>query len=605
MLNKLKEPHTTRYVLLSLNLLLILPFSLPWRLPPYSDFYQDIALIVPICLLAIVVAQKKWFYFPVSRPVIYLIGLFIYWFLQAQLIDLPYPSQNIRTGLFFIAVASLAWCVQVLIVQLGRDRVYTWVMWGVVIAAVFQGVVVLLQYAGVTKYVSWIIFDSSEVGGQYGHRNMLGHHLMWGILATAALWLQAAIKPWQGIVLLGFLGFVLGMVPSRTIVFYLIVLFGLLLVGGLLSKGRFFRQRTFVLLMGAVLWVFVAQLLTPLIVDYWGHGQQSGLLRFADNMHGGERLSEWHKAWLTFKEFPLWGAGWDTYTYHSLTKHELISTINDYRENNYADHCHNSVLQIMAEMGGVGAFFVFGGLLWVIFPLLKNWQNNKNSVILLLLAVSCCHSLFEYPLWYSYFFAVFMIFIALGQPIINYQKAVSNQLQTVFLSIAILTMGVTLSLLALHQWRVRQAFASKNITVVAAEIEAGYQLGTLFPLLDPHFDLGTLRKFKSTAPATNEQDFAQVKRLALSLPNAHVAEHYGFNLYHQGKIRQSLDWMRKTWRYYPRLVPYSMKVIYTESPTFKQLEQPVYEMCIAYQKTGLYSNISQATCKKPPVQNSH
>ncbi len=606
-LQKIQFPNNMRYALIFLALLITTPFLIPWRLAPYFNFYHDVAIVVFTLLFSIVITREKRLYFPVSRVVIYLVVLSSYWFLQTKIINLPYPSQNQRTGLFFLVIAMLAWCLQVLIYQCGRKRIFVWVMWSILISASLQGGVALLQSAGWTKYVSWIIFSASEPSGQYGQRNMLGHQLMWGVFAAVYLFSNRMITPWKSYISLLFFGLVLGVVSSRTVVLYFIVILLLLLIAFLLSKGKIIKARLFVIVGVTLLWLVIAQLLTPLLFEFFGKAQQSGIFRLADNLNGGERLSEWRKAWLTFKEFPLWGAGWNTYAYHSLTKHELISTINDYRESNYSTHCHNVILQILAEMGIVGFIIVFGGFLWIIFPILKNWRDDENATILFLIAISFTHSLLEYPLWHSFFFASFMVFLSLGQPNITKKEIVSDALQRLFLSIALLALFCSFSLLLLHQWRITQVLQETHgkLSMRRAQIEAGYQLGKIFPLLNQYFDLGSLRRIKSTKPALNRQDFAQIERLALSVPNRHVAEHYGFNLYHRGKIQQSLDWMHKVWVYYPRLIPHSMNMIYNESPAFKQLEQPVYEMCLTYQTTKLYPNVSKETCKKPPTQGNY
>ncbi len=599
----LLELKARQRAIFSISLLLILPFLVPWHLRPYMSFYQDMATMLPITFLVIIVARAKLFAFPCSPLIYYLIALACYWFFQVSVVDLPYPELNVKTGLFFIVCAMLAWCIQILIQQVGREAILFWVMWAVTLSAGIQAVVAILQFTGFAETVSFIVLSKGhEVRGQLGQPNLLGHQLMWGLLATIFLLSQQHIRLWKGILLIIFLGGVLGIIDSRAIVAYIIVLFLLLFVAILLSKGNIFKERFFILLGCSLLWLTVAQFLMPMLMQQIANQPQSGLTHLLENTNGGERLVEWQKAWIIFKEFPLFGAGWDTYAYQSLMKHELVVPFNQFRETGIASHCHNSILQIMAEMGGIGSLVTFGGLTYVLYPMVKNWRDDTNTVLLLLISVTLTHSLVEFPLWNSFFFTTFIVFIALGTPVAKKWQPVSRYMQRIFLVTASAGALVTLTLLMLNQWRVSQALKLYNGDMMAARLEAGYQLGSIFPLLTPHYDLGILRKQVSTKMAATPEDFARVQRLTRHFPNPHVAEHYGFNLYQQGNIEDSLDWMRRVWHHYPFLVPYSAELIYKASPKFKKLEQPVYNMCVRYKELNLYPHFFSKPCQTPPTE---
>lgn len=603
--NSILQPRLYRFVFWVLAVLLILPFLISWRIPPYMDFYQDVVVVCSVCTIIILVSLEKQFAFPISRPTICFILLAAYWLLQTVILDLAYPSQNIRTALLFVSFAFLCWAVQSLISHCGKEKVFTWVMWCVSIGAGLQSIVAILQFTELAKPISWLIyFYEGNIGGQFGQRNMLGHQLMWGVLASAFLTARHHVKQPVGYMMIVWFGLVLALVNSRTIVAYLLAIFVFLCIVKIITKTK---DRVFRLMIVSAVWVLFAQLFLPFFLGLFELVSESGAARLIDNSDISIRLIEWEKAWQVFTEYPIFGSGYDSYTYHSLTKTLDFTLDTRARPSGYASHCHNSILQILAEMGIVGLALVLGSLIWVCLPMLKRLGEGENTVVLALLLISGCHSLFEYPLWYSYFLASFTLFIIIGQPVITKERStvISRNLHNILIVVAGLGLTLSLALLSLHQWRIASLVkvANGSISMKTARAHATFALGTVYPLLTIYRDQGILRAVESHKKAVDPEALQIIARLTRGLPNPHVSEHYGFNLYHYGNIEKSIDWFAKVWDYYPRMVPHSMKVIYDNTPMFKELEKPVYESCKRYRALDLYPTLFSSECEAPPLGN--
>ena len=77
-------------------------------------------------------------------------------------------------------------------------------------------------------------------------------------------------------------------------------------------------------------------------------------------------------------------------------------------------HCHNLILQILAEMGLTGALLSAGTMLAGVWRLIARPSNPANLFLLTAASVTMCHSMLEYPLWYIYFLAPFALMLSLS-----------------------------------------------------------------------------------------------------------------------------------------------------------------------------------------------
>lgn len=586
-----------------ITVILILPFNLASRFVPYQSFYQDIVVILSILAAFSILLVSGKLCTALPRGAIYFFILAAYWCFQPLVIDLPYAEQNIRIGLLFVLLGFLVWSVQALLLHYGREQVTAWVAWTVLIGVCIQAIALLLQFSGMVKWVSWLVFNHGEnISGQFGQRNLLGHYMMWGVLAAAYLTGKHRLRLTAGITLILVLGACLALVNSRTIIAYVLaILLLLLLVRFFYGKANHAVAK---MLCFAAIWVLLAQWLMPSLLSALGIEAQSGLDRLVDRPNAGFRTPEWSKAWYSFLNAPIFGHGWHSYAYQSIvTDWELIPDT-AYHLNGYALHSHNMVLQILAEMGAVGGILVFGGLFWAALPMLKQLTQGHAVWILALLAVTACHSLLEFPLWYSYFLASATIFLALSTPTahLSHYPTLGGVSRYGLLGLSTAGLLAAIFVLGLNQWFINKQIQAAGNAVNLSYVRrmAMFELGQHIPLLSPYGDMQRLDNIDITAKKIAQSDIQLIEQFNRYLPVYYMANLRGLALYRQGKEDEALQWLKKTWHYYPRQIPQSMTQIYQAYPLFKGLEMPVYQACLRQQELGLYGEKVFKTCEKPP-----
>lgn len=123
-------------------------------------------------------------------------------------------------------------------------------------------------------------------------------------------------------------------------------------------------------------------------------------------LHGAEasqnsRLDILKDAWAIIQTSPWWGVGWRRY--------QLAGVLNPYVVDP-ADHSHNLLVQIQAELGVAGSLSLLAfGLYWLFLN--RPWRHTQGQTVAMLgvATVMTAHSLLEYPLWHALHLFVFTI----------------------------------------------------------------------------------------------------------------------------------------------------------------------------------------------------
>jgi len=76
------------------------------------------------------------------------------------------------------------------------------------------------------------------------------------------------------------------------------------------------------------------------------------------------------------------------------------------------------VLQLLAETGLIGAGIVIFGIIYAIYRLLRGSASVESVILLCMIGTTLSHSLNEYPLWYMYFLAGLVTFLAMDKPLV-------------------------------------------------------------------------------------------------------------------------------------------------------------------------------------------
>jgi len=178
------------------------------------------------------------------------------------------------------------------------------------------------------------------------------------------------------------------------------------------SQSKHLLQIMFI----AAIALFAFEYFYPLIHKLFTthNNSSSGLGRLDSDSGTGRRGVEWDKAWMTFKEYPIFGIGWNEYTKNGVKLHYLFP--NAALNSGLFTNCHNLVLQLLAETGIIGTVIVIGGIGVGIYRLLKHNSGIESIILLCMAATTLAHSMNEYPLWYMYFLSGLIIFLSMDKP---------------------------------------------------------------------------------------------------------------------------------------------------------------------------------------------
>ena len=266
----------------------------------------------------------------------------------------------------------------------GQTRWLAAVLIGVLLAALGNALVVAVQ-AFAPSWPDDTFIARHVAGERYGGNlrqpNQLATLAVWGLIAAAYLlrrwpWLWAATSlP---------LVATLFSSESRTGVISLLLV---ALIG--LFQSR--RVRAW----GWRGWVGLALVLIPLVIF-----STTAFTRSTADSSFAQRIALWRDVLTLIEQNPWFGVGWGQLNFAwTLTPFAQ-------RAPDVFDHAHSLPLQLAVELGVPAATLILGTFLWGGWRIARTlWHNAtpETTTATMLLAVMLIHSLFEYPLWFSYF----------------------------------------------------------------------------------------------------------------------------------------------------------------------------------------------------------
>lgn len=333
-------------------------------------------------------------------------------------------------GLNYVASLEMIICIMVAISintikqEISLRLITTVICYAILTGAILQSLIGLIQFTGTTKYFHDIIFYDSahpttNIFGHFGQRNHYAHYLSWGTFALVYLYAREKIKPELFYSLVVWLCFSLTISASRSVFLY----FALASFISVISltfryKNLEIKRLAFLILMTTMILILV-QYALPIAQKLLSDNSQaaSGLSRLQSSDGGGRRIIEWQKALIIFKDHPLFGIGWNGFARQSVLLHPQFP--NAALNSGLFTNCHNLILQLLAETGIIGAFIVVSGITICIIRIIRNNFGSEQLILLCLIGTTITHSMDEYPLWYLYFLAGFVVFLSLDKPIIT------------------------------------------------------------------------------------------------------------------------------------------------------------------------------------------
>lgn len=356
------------------------------------------------------------------------LGIFaIYLSVQSIFVkSIDFIGLNYVTALEMLICIFLAISINTIRNNYGMRYVVTILSYSILVGSLLQSLIGLIQYTGMTKHFGDMIFyDSSHpttnIFGHFGQRNHYAHYLSWGVFGLIYLYQQRRIKSSMFYPTLMWLCFSLTISASRSVFIY----FGLASIISIISfavKRDKLIKHLMCLIVFASIALFAIEYLFPIINKMFTshHNISSGLARLDSDSGTGRRGVEWQKAWIVFKNYPMFGYGWNGFAKQSVLLHPLFP--NAALNSGLFTNCHNLLLQLLAETGIIGTLIVFGGISICIMRLFHKSINVENIIILCMIGTTISHSMNEYPLWYMYFLAGLVTFISLDKPIASFKS---------------------------------------------------------------------------------------------------------------------------------------------------------------------------------------
>lgn len=378
--------QTIRFESLILALGLALAAMIPWHYSPQTVFFAELA--VAACLL-----PACWRPDPEGRPAsrFLLGGLAL-----AALLAAVWPGRSGGLG-YTVYLAVL--CLAYLCGGQNADRALpVTVAFGLLAGALLQSLAGLIQLIGWNPGGLVMQKLYQQAFGNVGQANHYGDLVCLGMASLCFLHGRGLVKLPLVLGLSAWLALAAAASASRSVWLYTFVF----LMLGLWTQWRgdaAARRVGQLLLVSAILSV-----MAQMLVGY-GHvldvfGVTSSLERAGDAGSNGQRLYNWHAAWLAIAGHPWLGQGPGTFYKASI---DAMAQTAPAGFPKFAEHAHNLPLNLAAEFGVPMAIFLcLLAASWALRHLL--WPATASSVWALAVAgVIFLHSMVEYPLWYLYF----------------------------------------------------------------------------------------------------------------------------------------------------------------------------------------------------------
>ncbi len=296
----------------------------------------------------------------------------------------------------------------------GRDDLFSlfcwaWLVTGVVNVAIAAVQVFMPEWAD-GEWIAASGFPGRAVGN-LRQPNHLSSVLMWGAIAVVVLVQLRRLRWHWGAPLLAAMVFAVVLTASRTGLVSVL----LLALWGLADRRASRPARAMMLsapLVYALAWWAMAQWAAATAQPF------GGAARLAETDISGSRFAIWADTLTLIQHQPWFGVGWGQFNL------AWTLTPSPGRPTAFFDHAHNLPLHLAAELGlplaGVVMALLlgsFGLAAW------RAWHSEgddgvvRRGAVLVVLMIGT-HSVFEYPLWYSYFLlpAAWALGVALRRP---------------------------------------------------------------------------------------------------------------------------------------------------------------------------------------------
>ena len=572
----------------ALMCLLTVPFLMNVRVGPQGGFIiESTSAILALSMVLGVTLMGKFTQRPPLISVMF-VGFAALIAIQARVMDISWVSQVDLTASVLLVVALATWALASWQQQSTTSLMY-WIAVALLIGVLLQTAVMWMQYFGLTSYFKGLISYSSSknIMGQLGQRNHLGHYLMWGMVSVLYLHHTKALSRWISIALVFWLGLSMGLIGSRTLIVYLMAISILAMVWRLWAGKAY--QTTLYWVLATLLWVLLVQFgLEKVLSAFEQSHTTSGLERLVNSAHVVDtaRSVEWQKAWLSFLSSPWTGHGWGSSSSQSVLMHGALPNLEGLRTVNVLfTHCHNSVLQLLSEVGLLGTLWLAGCFLALVFACFKYAKRPESFFILALASITVCHSLLEYPLWYVYFLLPFALFWALVSRREAQQEACGKLNWAAMLTTVVaLVMCVRLLFAYNDIMGVYGVAKNESVEVAASKKAKIHALIEREYLLDYYARMALIeRSFDAYQGAELADEVENARLVAEYRPYNSYAIRWGMYQYRAGQEDAAKKWLDEVWLYYPTSIAGNVNAM-QKSLWYTDLIPLAKQRCLQYQQ---------------------
>jgi O-antigen ligase len=392
--------------------------------PLFLAEFTAAVLIISLFMLVCITTQR------INIPIIILplIMFALLIFVQPYFILIKFVGLNYIVCWEMFLLGILAISISNIVNQFGVRYLLQIICSGLLIGVILQSLVGLMQYSGLyVHFTKWILYDAhhptTNIFGQFGQRNHYGEYLTWGVFALIYLYYRQFICRKFFYILWVWLLFSLTIAATRSVLIYFAGAIIITFIFYYTHEDKLANRKLLYLVVLTGIGLLAVEFIYPLFAKIFIHHLQvsSGLNRVASDIDNGmlfnsRRFIEWYKALLVFSHHPIFGIGWNNYAAQSVALQHLFTKVPP--NSGLFTNSHNLILQLLAETGIIGCGVIVIGIIYVIMNIAKN-NNIEGVIILCMIFTTLAHSMVEYPLWYLYFLAIFIIFLSMNTSMPN------------------------------------------------------------------------------------------------------------------------------------------------------------------------------------------
>jgi O-antigen ligase len=418
---QLSSDKIIKFILfLTLAAVFILPQLNNIHYDPLPQFWAEMTVAwLTLALFVLVVMFLPKISLP---PIIFPLLIFaIYLSIQQFWVKIDFIGLSYIASLEFCLCILAAISLNSLSNIYGKKTVITIIAYSFLLGAILQTIIGFIQYTGTYRYFNNLIFYDSlhpttNIFGHFGQRNHYCDYISIAIFGLIYLFTTKKVKSAIFVPILVWLVFSLTIAASRSVFIYFFSAFILCGLFYFFDHNSTLKRNIFITLTTTSLFLVAFEYTYPLLEQIFLHHPQinSGIERIASDYSAsgitGRRLVEWQKAWLIFIKNPIFGYGFNEFSKQSVLLQHLFPHVPE--NDGLFTNCHNLILQLLAETGIIGTIILSSGIGYAIYLLARN-QTVEDLIILCMFFTIFLHSMVEYPLWYIYFLAPLVMFLAL------------------------------------------------------------------------------------------------------------------------------------------------------------------------------------------------